>query len=207
MAGIHWIYPFANHETFLYCIRCEGHLTSGQRVAVIGSGVATAEIALMLRERYGTEVVILTTGEPIGWGERRGRLLSAWKIEALEERLVDVQGTDKGATLHSITLEGGRTVEVQFALVAMGLHKVYNELARSLGVELEQSDEPEELRHVLVNGDSETSIPGLFAVGDMTRHNDRAIMKQVYTAQEYAVRALDLIDRRRRNQQREKRLS
>jgi thioredoxin reductase len=41
-------------------------------------------------------------------------------------------------------------------------------------------------------------VGGLFAIGDMTRHRERPIMKQVYTAQEYAVRAVDKVDARRR---------
>ena len=31
-----WIYPFANREQVLYCIRCEGHLTKNDSVAVLG---------------------------------------------------------------------------------------------------------------------------------------------------------------------------
>jgi thioredoxin reductase len=49
---------------------------------------------------------------------------------------------------------------------------------------------------VLVDQHSETSVPDCFAVGDMTTHEDSRIRKQVYTAQEYAVRALDRIDGR-----------
>jgi thioredoxin reductase len=75
---------------------------------------------------------------------------------------------------------------------------VAHDLARDLGPELEDSDRPEEERHLLVDDNSETTVPGLFAIGDMTRHRDRPIMKQVYTAQEYAVRAVDRVDGRRR---------
>jgi thioredoxin reductase len=44
---------------------------------------------------------------------------------------------------------------------------------------------------------SETSVRGLFAVGDMSRRRgDAPSLKQIYTAQEYAVRAIQAIDRR-----------
>lgn len=108
LAGIHWLFPYANHETLLYCIRCEGHLTTGQRVAVIGAEPATAEVALMIRERYRSQVVILTAGEEPRWNQRRSELLAASQVEVVPGRLTDIQGKDKGATLHGFSVEGGR---------------------------------------------------------------------------------------------------
>ena len=207
LEGIHWLFPYANQETLLYCIRCEGHLVRGRRVALIGAGVATAEVALMVRERYPSEVVVLTAGEPVGWDERRARLLAAEGIEVLEGRLVDVHGADKGATLHGFTLEDGTRVEVDMAFVSMGLFRVYNDLAVALGARLEESDRPESERHVLVDTWGETSVPNLFAVGDMAAREGEPMMKQVYTSQEYAVRAVDTVDRRRRGSRREALLS
>ena len=50
---------------------------------------------------------------------------------------------------------------------------------------------------------SETSVRGLFAVGDMSRRRgDAPSLKQIYTAQEYAVRAIQAIDRRIRAERR-----
>lgn len=202
LAGIHWLFPYANEETLLYCIRCEGHLTYGQRVGVIGAGAGAAEVSLMIRERYDAPVTILTAGEEPGWGERRQRLLAAMDVEVVAGRLVDVRGQDKGATLHGFTVAGGRNIDVDLAFVVMGLYRVAHQIVSGLGVELEEGDLPEQERHVLVDHFSETSVKGLFAVGDMTRHRDRPIMKQVYTAQEYAVRAVDKVDARRRQVQR-----
>jgi thioredoxin reductase (NADPH) len=198
VSGIHWVFPYANHETLLYCIRCEGHLTPGRRVALLGSGDAAAEVALMVRERYGSQVVVLTMGEDPIWSEQRARLLELQGIAVHRERLVDIEGADRGATLRAFVLAGGSRVEVDLAFVAMGLHRVYNDLARQLGADLEDTPEPPELRHVRVDRNGETSVPGLFAVGDMARRRDELLMKQIYTAQEYAVRAIDTIDRRRR---------
>ncbi len=198
LAGIHWVFPYANHEALLYCIRCEGHLTRGRKVGVIGAGTEAAEVALMIRERYGSDVTLLTAGEPPGWSEERDRLLALEKVAIRHGRLTDIHGAGKGATLRGFTLEDGSRVDVELAFVSMGLHRVYNDLARKLGAELEETDAPPEVRHVLVDRNGETSVAGLFAVGDMTRRRDEPVMKQIYTVQEYAVRAVDTIDRRRR---------
>jgi len=202
VSGIQWVFPYANHETLLYCIRCEGHLTAGRRIAVIGGGDGAAEVALMIRERYGSAVTILTGGEPVRWNERLALLLRIEGVEVHPGRIVDIEGSDGGASLSAFLLEDGRRVEADLGFVAMGLHRVYNELAVELGAELEESSELPERRHVLVDRNGETTIPGLFAVGDMARRHDEALMKQICTAQEFAVRAVDTIDRRRRRARR-----
>ncbi len=203
LADINWIFPYANQETLLYCIRCEGHLTIGKKVGVIGSGNSAAEVSLMLRERYGSEVIILTAGEEPSWNQERNRYIEAYGIRVVEGKLVDIHGEDKGATLKGFTIEGGEMVSLDIAFVCLGLHRIYNEIARSLGAQLEGRGESDEVRHVMIDTYGETSVPDLFVVGDMASREDEPVMKQIYTAQEYAVRAVDTVDRRRRLEARE----
>lgn len=202
LAGIHWLFPYANHETLLYCIRCEGHMTRGRRVGVIGAGPAAAEIALMLRERYDAQVTILTAGEDPLWSARRQELLDRLQVSIVHGPLTDIHGGDKGASLHGFSVEGAGRIDVDLAFVAMGLYRIAHELLQDLGVSLEDSPLPLEQRHVVVDDRGETSCAGLFAIGDMATHRERGIMKQVYTSQEYAVRAVDTIDGRRRRDER-----
>ena len=197
---IKWIYPAANREQVLYCIRCEGHLTRTRAACVVGHGEAAASIAMMLHERYGSAETVLTNGEAPTWSERAGAILAAYGIQVRTERIVDL-GSERAA-LRSITLEGAETLEVAFALVSLGLYRVYNDLARDLGADLADEGRPEEVRHVRIDSRGETTVTGLFAVGDMTSRDDEPVMKQVYTCQEYAVRAVDELDRRRRDRMR-----
>jgi len=192
-----WIYPFANRETILYCIRCEGHLTREDSAAVIGSGKAAEQLSFMLHERYGIKVSILTNGEELNSDDDTKKLLSEYEIGIHTKRISDVSG-EKGGQLRRFVLADGEVVEVRFALVALGLHRVYNDLLIQLGAELDDEGLSDEIRHIRVNKRSETSIPNIFAVGDMAKRAEEVVMKQIYTAQEYAVRALDTIDHRRR---------
>ena len=194
--NIKWIYPGANREQVLYCIRCEGHLTRGTRTAVIGNSESAAQLAMMLHERYGSACAVLTNGEEPTWKERTGQLLGAYNIPSFTSRIVDLDSRRDG--LHQIILENKTAVDLSFALVSMGLYRVYNELAIGLGAELGNPGAPTEERHVLIDSKGATSVPGLFAIGDMTTRADEPVMKQVYTCQEYAVRAVDTIDRARR---------
>lgn len=197
---IKWIYPAANREQVLYCIRCEGHLTRGTRTAIIGSSEAAAQIGMMLHERYGSTVAVLTNGEEPAWSENSQRLLEVYKIEVANQRICDVDSGRDG--LQAIELEDGQRYELAFALVAMGLYVVYNQLAVEIGAELGDEGRPDDQRHVQVDARGETSVANLFAVGDMAQRPDEPIMKQVYTSQEYAVRAVDVIDSRMRRARR-----
>jgi len=208
---IRWVYPFANQETLLYCVRCEGHLVRAQPVCVIGHTESAAQVALALFERYDVPVRLLLNGQPLAATEETRRLLGAYGIGLEAGRIVDLVDERKnpkrrapdGKALRGFRLESGEVVPARFGVVALGLYRVYNELARQLGAELEDAARPEELRHVLVDDFSETSVRGLFCVGDMAKGRGKGpSMKQIYTAQEYAVRAVDKVDVRRRKARR-----
>ena len=194
--NIKWVYPAANREQLLYCIRCEGHLTRETCTAVIGSSESAARLAMMLHERYDSACAVLTNGEQPQWKERSGKLLQAYGIPSYCGRIVHLESTRDG--LRQIKLEDETTIDLSFALISMGLYRVYNDLAVALGAELGNKGSPTEERHVLIDSKGATSVPGLFAIGDMTTRVDEPVMKQVYTCQEYAVRAVDSIDRTRR---------
>jgi len=193
---IKWIYPAANREQVLYCIRCEGHLTRKRRVAVVGSGPAAAEIAMMLHERYGSAELILLNGEEPTWSPDAAAALAAYGIEVHAERITDVEAKRDG--LRAVTLTGDKRFELDFMLVSLGLFRVYNDLAIQLNADLADEGRPTEERHVRIDARGETTVEDLFCVGDMSARDDEPVMKQVYTCQEYAVRAVDAIDRRRR---------
>ncbi len=192
-----WIYPFANREQVLYCIRCEGHLTKEDSVAVIGHSNVAAELAMMLHERYENKVTILSNGAAPKISENRLEILEKYGIEIISDPITGLV-SEGVKQLHGFEFENLKPINVKFALVSLGLHRVYNDLARQVNARLLDENQPEEKRHVWINHKGETSVKGLFAVGDMTKREDEPVMKQVYTAQEYAVRAADTIDTRRR---------
>lgn len=199
-----WIYPFANKETVLYCVRCEGHLTMDKSVAIIGDNETAGQIALMLSERYHTPLVVLTNGEELQVQDDTRKLMDHYGVQVRKERIVDVHSEADGrGKLRSLELENGEEITVQFALVSLGLFKVYNELAVQLGADLMSPEKEVDQRRVKVDHRSETTVPNFFAVGDLSQREDEGTMMQIYTAQEFAVRAVDTVDRRRRKRQRE----
>lgn len=199
-----WIYPFANKETILYCIRCEGHLTRERPVGVIGAGESAGQIALMLAERYQSACCIFPNGDPVTMSEDTQRLLAHHGIDIHEGRITDVHAVEgERGKLRAVQLEGDQEFPLHFALVSMGMYRVYNDLAVQLGAELVDPEMDQDLRRVAIDYSGETSVPGLFAIGDMAKRRQEGTMLQIYTAQEYAVRAVDTVDRRRRKRERD----
>ncbi|MDF1562575.1 MAG: FAD-dependent oxidoreductase [Deltaproteobacteria bacterium] len=207
----HWVFPFANAETVLYCIRCEGHLTREARVGILGHSETAAQVALMVAERYGTCRYLFTNGQPCeAQGDTR-KLLAHHGVEIVEAPIRDLEaGTEDGKTkkgfLAAVHVEASpenRRCPVDFLFVSLGIYRIYNDLAVQLGASLLNEDRPIEERHVRIDAKAETDVRGLFAVGDVALRPDEPVMKQIYTSQEYAVRAVDNIDRRRRSRLRQ----
>ncbi len=198
-----WIYPFANREQLLYCIRCEGHLTKNETVAILGHGATAAELAMMLFERYENKVFILTNGRNPKFSIEQKKILTAYGIAVKTSKITGIISA-RPIELKGFVLEGGEEINVKFALVSLGIHRVYNDFARQVGAELLDIDQPVEKRHIRIDRKGETSVRNFFAVGDSAKRPDEPIMKQVYTAMEYAVRAIDTIDSRKRKARRAK---
>ena len=109
---VRWIYPWANNETLLYCVLCEGHLVRGATVAVFGASEAAAQVALLLHERYGVEVALLGNGAPVAAAADTRRLMDAYGIRFHGARVVEViDGGEKpkGASLRGVSKTGRRS--------------------------------------------------------------------------------------------------
>jgi thioredoxin reductase (NADPH) len=142
------------------CPICDAYETNRKRVGLIGSGDKVAREALYLR-RFTADVTLFTTGlrqrYPID-PALLGRLPKAaiGLEEAKVERLEPLR--DEGVR---VCMEGGGTVEVDRLFAALGC-QVHSELATGLGAEAD------ELGYLHVDAWQQTTVPGLYAVGDVT---------------------------------------
>lgn len=176
------ILPYANLGDVLYCIRCDGHKTVGQDCAVIGHEEDAGWIAIMLKERYDLpKLYVLTHGKPFEGTEEVNGLLDRYGIRVVPDEITGILGDPKQG-LKGFEI-GEQTVPVTKAFVALG-SLVYNDLAKQLDVKLSDNG------HVLTDEYGETSTEGFFAAGDLVEGKK----KQVYTAWDTAVDAVDTID-------------
>jgi len=178
------ILPYANVQLADYCLRCDGHHVLGKRTAVIGHQNGAAWVAVMLYERYRTpKMSVLTHNKK---SEINGDVLELCKkygIEIIEGEIVAVMGKENGKVLEGFQLADGTVHEFDWSFVSLGMI-VYNELAKSLGCQLDERG--------FVIGDDKgmTSTDGVYVAGDL-RANTK---KQIYTAWDTAVDAADAIN-------------
>lgn len=190
--SIKTIFPYANVQSVDYCIRCDGHHVKGKETAIIGDGESAAWVAILLHERYSPpHITIITDGVNPQYSEDVQRLLELYKIQVITKGLDGVKGDKKSGKLEGFYFCDGTFQPVDFAFISLGM-MVYNELAQKLNAKVDERG------FVTTNEYGESSIPGLYVAGDL-RANTK---KQIYTAWNTAVDAVDNINTKLRKERR-----
>jgi len=189
------IFPYANAQTVDYCLRCDGHHVLNKPTAVIGHDNSAAWVAIMLHERYGSQLSICLNGESANFESETRELLSLYEIKIIPEKIASVQGDPKLGRLDSIEFTSGESLNVSMCFVSLGMN-VYSALAQSLGAELDQRG------FVIANAQGLSSVEGFYVAGDVMA----ATKKQIYTAWDTAVNAADAINQKLRASKRSKKL-
>ncbi|HWP66662.1 MAG TPA: dihydrolipoyl dehydrogenase [Candidatus Limnocylindria bacterium] len=138
-----------------------------ERLLVIGAGAVGLELGSVWR-RLGAEVTVVEFLDTIVPAMDRGMaklLQRALEKQGIAFRLETAARSAKASSRGvAVTLEGRRdTVEVEFdvVLVAVGRRPYLGDLgARELGVAVDERG------RIVVNERYETSVPGIFAIGD-----------------------------------------
>ena len=156
-----------------YCATCDGAFFAGRDVAMVGGGDNALKEALFLT-RYCRKVTIIHRRDRFR-GERiyQERVFSSGKVEVLFETVVDaVDGAEKVESVDLRNLKTGKKLQlpVDGLFVSIGTAP-RTEFVRGV-VDLN------EWGQVKVNLDQETSVPGIFAAGDVSD----ACPKQIATA-------------------------
>lgn len=155
-----------------YCATCDGAFYADRRVAVVGGGHSAIEDALYLARRSDV-LMIHRRGELRAIGSDVQRLLDNPRVEMAWNSVVRaIEPTQGGLEL---TIENAQGGELRKALVA-GLFVAVgtvpnNELVKD-HLELDADG------YIISGEDTKTSIPGVFAAGDIRKKQ----LKQVVTA-------------------------
>lgn len=142
-----------------YCPICDAYEVMGQRVALIASGKCRVKEALLLRA-YTADLTVLTLGQALHISAEERAQLGEAGIRILEAPVAELSMEgDKIAAWHME--DGGRHV-FDTVYTALGV-RVRSGLATALGAEADEDG-------ALIVGDHQrTSVPGLYAAGDVVR--------------------------------------
>lgn len=138
-----------------HCPICDGFEVIGHRVAVMGHGRKGIREALFIRT-YTEDLTLLTLGEALSADDRA--LLDAAGICVVEDALDHV--VDEGTKIGAIRLSDGRELIFDTLYSALGSW-VRSHLALALGAKADAEG------GLIVDDHCQTSVPGLFAAGDV----------------------------------------
>ena len=151
------------------CATCDGFFYRGEEIVVIGGGNTAVEEALFLTN-FASKVTLIHRRDELRAEQiLQNRLLKHPKIETLWfHELEEVLGDDNPKGVTGVRVKGNRTgktteIPCKGVFIAIG-HAPASELIKGK-VDMHHGD------YVKVEpGSTRTSIPGIFAAGDLTDH-------------------------------------
>ncbi len=158
-----------------YCAICDGAFFRGHTIAVIGGGDAATEEADFLT-RYAEKVYLVHRRDEL----RASKILQKRAFEnpriefvwnsVVEEILGDEQGLARGIRLRNVNTNEESELPVTGVFVFIGFRP-------NTGIIADHVDH-DEMGYVITDANMQTSIPGLFAAGDVRAQ----LVRQVTTA-------------------------
>jgi len=157
-----------------YCATCDGAFFRDQTIAIVGGGDTAAEEALFLT-RFASKVYLIHRRDSLRATKvLQDRVFANDKIEVLWNKVVDrVKGDNTGMTAVDLKdTQSGEVTELplQGLFVAIGVTPKAHFLADILELDADG--------HILTDSECRTSIPGVFAAGDVRKK----LLKQIATA-------------------------
>ncbi len=151
-----------------YCVTCDGPLFSGKKVAVIGGGNSALDAAVQLM-RIARQVYLINNTAALSGDEvMQDKVRAAANAEILNNARVSAILGDKMVKSIRIKRNGREeTLEVEGVFVEAGL--IPNSRF-ALGIERNEMGE------IKVSSRNETSVPGIFAAGDVTDVTEKQII-------------------------------
>lgn len=141
-----------------HCQSCDGYLARDRDIAVIGWTEAVAGFALELLD-WAASVTVVGDGHRFEGDERERSALARHGVARREETAVAFEG-ERG-DLQCLRMSGGPDVACSMAFFSIA-HHPRSTLADALGCAKDEEG------YLVVDEHGETSVPGVFAAGDIT---------------------------------------
>lgn len=158
-----------NGKGVMYCTTCDAPQYIGKKVAVVGGGNSAMDAALLLASS-SPEVHLFTENAELR-GERVliDRVFRTSRITVhYSVKVREVRGRDRVTGLVVEEQDGMKTYGVEGVFVEIGF-TVKSELVRDLV-------ETDSRRQIIITSENATSVPGLFAAGDVTSIEEKQVV-------------------------------
>ena len=149
-----------------HCATCDGPLSMGQTVGVVGGGDSAADEALTLTEYAGRVLLFHRRNQLRAQQALQDRLSEHPKIEIVRDTVItEIIGDNAvtGVRTHNLATNRDGEVDLHSLFLYVGLEP-NSELVREL-------IKPDNAGHIPVNLSMETGEPGLYAAGDVRQRS------------------------------------
>ena len=169
-----------------YCATCDGAFFRGKCVAVVGGGDVALEDALFLARGCEKVYLIHRRGEFRGAKILQERVKESENIElVLNSTVAEICGGEQVSSVlvHNHKEETEQELQVQGVFIAVGIQP--NTTAAEAIVEQDEQG------YIIAGEDTKTSVPGIFAAGDVRTKQ----LRQVITAAADGANAITSVER------------
>jgi thioredoxin reductase len=155
--------------TVHHCPDCDGYEVSDKRVAVLSRGHEAIGFTLNLLT-WTDKLTLLTNGDEGDIQAEHRAKLDRFKIPLMKERIKALEGNTETKHIERVRFEDGGALECDALFFNLGT-EMSGELHEMLGCQLD-----EECGLIAVDDEQQTSVPGVYAAGDITPHSQLAIV-------------------------------
>lgn len=149
-----------------YCALCDAHHVKDKTIAVIGGGDSAVKEANLLTE-YAKKIYIINNEEKLhpefSNSKKLQEHVKKGKIEVINSiEVKEIKGKDRvEKVVFNKPYKGSTELKLEGVFIYIGLIPL-SKLANDAGITLNSKGE------VIINQNSETNIPGFYAIGDVT---------------------------------------
>lgn len=169
-----------------YCATCDGAFFRNRTVAVVGGGDVAVEDAIFLARLCKKVYVIHRRDEFRAAKTLSTRLFACENVEILWNHVVDeIKGSDKveGITVTDVKEKTSKEISLDGVFIAVGMvpnSQIYQSVVAC-----------DDRGYIIANENCETSVPGVFAAGDIRTKE----LRQIITAASDGANAITAVER------------
>lgn len=168
-----------------YCATCDGAFFRNKVTAVIGGGDVALEDAIFLARMCEKVYVVHRRDQFRGAKSIQDKLLSLENVEILWDTVVDsIKGKDKVEALALTNKKTGSQMELSVDGVFVAVGITPNSQAFTESLETKQG-------YIIAGEDGQTSVPGIYAAGDVRTK----LLRQIVTAVSDGANAITSVER------------